>query len=50
MISEMLEKNMLKFGAIKVFPNGLASVQDGIEYMKSGKVRQSHRSILHAAQ
>ncbi|PPQ73131.1 hypothetical protein CVT26_014953 [Gymnopilus dilepis] len=38
MISEMLEKNMLKFGAIKVLPNGLASVQDGIEYMKSGKI------------
>ncbi|KAF8898070.1 chaperonin 10-like protein [Gymnopilus junonius] len=38
MISEMLAKNMLKFGAIKVFPNGLASVQDGMEYMMSGKI------------
>ncbi|KAF8875030.1 chaperonin 10-like protein [Gymnopilus junonius] len=38
MISEMLAKNMLKFGAINIFPNGLASVQEGMEYMMFGKV------------
>jgi len=38
MITQMLAKKMLKLGAIKIFPKGLASVQDGFEYMMTGKV------------
>ncbi|KAF9567210.1 GroES-like protein [Agrocybe pediades] len=38
MITDMLAKKMLKLGAVKVFPNGLASVQDGFEYMMTGKI------------
>ncbi|KDR73163.1 hypothetical protein GALMADRAFT_72578 [Galerina marginata CBS 339.88] len=38
MISDMLSKNMLKLGAIKIFPMGLASVQEGVDYMMTGKI------------
>ncbi|KAJ3490197.1 hypothetical protein NLJ89_g11455 [Agrocybe chaxingu] len=38
MISEILARKMLKFGAVKVFPKGLASVEEGFAYMKTGKI------------
>jgi len=41
MVSYMLSKKMLKLGAVKVFPNGLASVQDGVEYMTKGQVKHN---------
>ncbi|CAA7270506.1 unnamed protein product [Cyclocybe aegerita] len=38
MISAMLARKMLKFSAVKVFPKGLASVEEGFAYMMAGKV------------
>ncbi|KAF8154857.1 chaperonin 10-like protein [Crassisporium funariophilum] len=37
MISHMLAEGMLKLGPIKLFPLGLASVEEGISYMMAGK-------------
>lgn len=39
LLSDLLAARKLKPGPIKIFPNGLAGVKDGFEYMKSGKVR-----------
>lgn len=38
LLSELLATNKLKPGPIRVLPNGLESIKDGFEYMKSGKV------------
>ncbi|KAE9386157.1 GroES-like protein [Gymnopus androsaceus JB14] len=37
-ISQMLDANQLVLAPIKVMPHGLASVPDGFDYMKAGKV------------
>ena len=47
LLSDLLTASKLKPGPIKLFPNGLASVKDGFEYMKSGKVRV--RNALYSA-
>ncbi|TFK24573.1 dehydrogenase [Coprinopsis marcescibilis] len=38
LITDLLAQKRLQLGNIKVFPRGLASVESGCEYMKSGKV------------
>lgn len=38
LLSSLLADGKLKPSKINVFPKGLASVGDGFEYMKSGKV------------
>ena len=37
-LTEVLMNGSLKPGPIKVMPNGLASVNDGLAYLKEGKV------------
>ncbi|KAI5120956.1 hypothetical protein M0805_001661 [Coniferiporia weirii] len=38
LLSELLESGKIKFNPIKLMPSGLASVKDGLEYMRSAKV------------
>ncbi|KAI5120953.1 hypothetical protein M0805_001658 [Coniferiporia weirii] len=38
LLSEVLQSGKIKSGPMKLMPNGLASVKDGFEYMRSGKV------------
>ena len=39
LMTEIFATGKFKPSPRKVFPNGLASVQDGFKYMKEGKVR-----------
>uniref|UniRef100_A0A0W0G430 Enoyl reductase (ER) domain-containing protein n=1 Tax=Moniliophthora roreri TaxID=221103 RepID=A0A0W0G430_MONRR len=38
LISRLLAEGNLKLGSIKVYPNGLAGIPDGMEYSRMGKV------------
>ena len=38
LLTEIYASDKFKTGPVKVFPKGLASVKDGLKYMKEGKV------------
>ena len=44
-LTTTLANGTLKPGPVKLMPNGLASVNDGLHYLKQGKVRSPFISI-----
>ena len=45
LVSQVLNSGKVKLSPILVFPNGLASVNDGFKYMQEGKVRKYKSAV-----